>query len=386
MNNISKYTYLDYAATASNLNISVIDNFANPNSIHDAGRDSFLTLETSRENITRILNAKFPSEIVFTSSATESNNMAIFGISRAVAKKKGLYLNKEHKPEIIISSIEHDSVTNPALKLKDEGFMVNFVKTNRYGKINTKHLCSLINQNTVLVSIQFANTEIGTVQNIKEVAQLVHKHNVYFHSDCVGAFGKIPINLTTLNLDSASFSGHKIGTSKGIGLFYLKANTPFEPLFYGGNQENGIRSGTQNVALAKQIAQAMDIVNNNIEQNFLHFCSLKNYLQHNIKDISKIYPTVPLDDNKNFLPNIAHFVFDNFSSETLILKYGKFNIQIAGGPACSSKEKVASKVLQAIGVNKKLIYNSLRLSFGLQTTISDIDKFITATKNIISDK
>lgn len=278
------YIYLDSAATASVAKFDVADEYANPNSVHDAGRDSFAVLEHARESIAAHVGAKRPSEVVFTSGATEANNMAIFGIARAQAERRGLR-NSKAKPRVIISAIEHESVTMPAKELVYEGFDLKYVKVDHNGCVDPQHLRQLLNGQTVLVSIQHANTEIGTVQNLRPLVDLAHEQGVLFHSDFVGSFGRLPIDLAQIGVDAASFSGHKIGTAKGIGFLYLKAKTPCKPLIFGSGQENGLRGGTQNVALALQLEKALDHCAKHMKENAKKFGNLKTKLLNGIWDL-----------------------------------------------------------------------------------------------------
>lgn len=340
-----KYIYLDSAATASNSLIE--DNYANPNSIHEAGRDSFAVLEEAREAMAKFIGAKRPSEIIFTSGATESNNLAIFGIARAT------------KGKVAVCSIEHESALMPALECDAYKLPVD---KNGIVKLD-------LQEGTTLVIVQHSNTEIGTIQNIKAIAEEAHAIGAYVHSDMVGSLCRIPINVQELGVDSASFSGHKIGAPKGIGCLYLKSDTPCKPLFYGSNQEHGLRAGTQNVALAKAMADSLVLDEND-------YVSFKNKIIDNL-NIGR--PTI---DNSLALPNILHLVFQSMTSESLILHYGKYGIMVSGGPACDSGSKDPSHVLQAIKAPSNEIEGALRLSFGPQTTMEDIDAFIEATKEL----
>lgn len=381
-----KYIYLDSAASASSTEFNVVDKFANPNSIHDAGRDSFSALENSREYIAKSIGAKRPSEIIFTSGATESNNTAIFGIARAVAKNKGIRKNafcgKAH-PRIIISSIEHESVLLSALALKEEGFDVVLCPVDKFGFLKFDKFVELLNSDTVLVSIQHSNTEIGIIQNLKKYIDISREHGAYFHSDFVGSYGRIPFSVSQLGIDSISFAGHKIGTAKGIGGLYLRHSTPCLPLIYGSGQENGVRGGTQNVAMAMSLQKATEHCIKNMDSNYKHFRKLQDYLVESLSSFSKIRFTQDLKNRKSdYLPNIVHLLYEGFSSETLILHYGKYNISLSGGPACSASDKEPSNVLKSIGTDKSLINGALRLSFTQDTSIDNLKEFVRATQDL----
>lgn len=374
------YIYLDSAATASDARFHVIDNFANPNSIHDAGRDAFCVLENARESIAKNIGAKRPSELIFTSGATESNNIAIFGIARACKNLKSV-----QNPKVLISSIEHESVLMPALQLKNEGFNVETIDVDNHGFIDIENAKNKIDKNTVLVSVQLANTEIATIQNLSDIVEIAHNYGVKFHSDCVGALGRIPIDVSMLNVDSASFAGHKIGTAKGIGAIYLKSKTPCAPLIFGSGQEKGIRGGTQNVAMAKSFSDALKYSLNNMNKLNSHYKDLKNYLYNEIQKIEGVRFTVENHpDSSAYLSNIVHLSFKNKTSESLILHYGKDNIIVSGGPACSAEDKKPSHVLEAIGIANDEIDGAIRISFLENTTKDDITAFIDSTKRFMN--
>lgn len=383
MENQDKYIYLDSAASASSAFFDVSDNFANPNSTHDAGRDAFEVLEQARECMASIIGAKRPSEIIFTSGATEANNMALFGIARAEADKRDLRNFSQKRARVIVSAIEHESVLLPARELEKEGFDLQIAKVDEKGCVDIDYFESLFSNETVLVSVQHANTEIGTIQNLKKLASIAHDHGALFHSDCVGSFGRISFDVGYINLDAASFSGHKIGTAKGIGALYLKAKTPCKPLIFGNGQENGMRGGTQNVSLAAAMQKAIIYCDQHLVINTKIFNKLKKFLNDEIKQIKGVRSSVDLLDTGNYLPNIVHLLFKDKTSENLILQYGKYKIQVAGGPACSSDDLAPSHVLQAIGISQDEIYGAIRISFSAQNTKKDIEMFIEATKQIV---
>lgn len=389
MDNNKNYIYLDTAASASRSKFDVSDNFANPNAVHDAGRDSFAVLENARETIASCIGAKRPSEIIFTSGATEANNMAIFGISRAAADKRNLRKNffdgkSTVKPKILCSAIEHESSLMPTKELVNECFDIDLIPVDSKGFIDVEKFKSLLTPQTVLVSIQAANTEIGSIQSLEKLVKIAHDNGTYFHSDFVGLFGRSIFNLSSIGVDSASLSGHKIGAPKGIGVLYLKAKTPFKPLVFGSGQEGGFRAGTQNVALAASMSKATKHITDNINNHSFHFLKLRKYLFTELEKIDGVrFTTDSTYDNPNYLSNIVHLVFKNKSSESLILHYGKYNIQISGGPACSSEDKSASHVLLAIKVPEDEIFGAVRLSFSEDTSLKDLEKFVDATKILL---
>lgn len=379
-NKNNNFVYLDAAASASAGDAEIFDNFANPNATHDAGRVAFAALEEAREKFAKTIGAKRPSEIIWTSGATEANNMAIFGIARAIKQN-----NNVNKNKVAVLEIEHESALMPALELANEGFEVNKIRVEKSGFVDIQKYENLIDENTALVIVQLANTEIGNIQNIEQLCEIAHKNGAKFHSDCVGALGWIDIDVQKLGVDSASFSGHKIGAPKGIGAMYLKANTPIKPLIFGGEQEAGLRAGTQSVALAVSMAERADACNLKIQQTTANCLRLRKYLFDQISQIDGVNLTVDVRaDDKKFLWNIANLIYDNFSNKSLILKYGKFGVIISGGPACSSDNEKPSHVLTAIGVAKNKINNALRISFSQKSTIEDVESFIAVTRSILN--
>lgn len=373
--------YLDSVASASDVKFSVEDGFANPSSTHDAGREAFAVLEDARETISNLIGAKRPSEVYFTSGATEANNIAILGIARAV--KHSSVLNKRNK--ILVCSIEHESALLPAKHLEEEGFVVELLPVDQYGFIKFHKFIELCDDSTALVICHNANTEVGTIQNINKLCDVAHENGAYFHCDCVGTFGWIPVDVLDLDVDSASFSGHKLGAPKGIGALYLKSGTSCEPIMFGGNQEKGLVPGTQSVSLASAFAKAAKHSVENIVNTHEQFKDCCTYLISEIAKIDGVRLTIDASENKyGFLWNILHLTFPNKSNKDLILQYGKRGIIVSGGPACSSTNDEPSHVLQAIGINEKEIDSGIRLSFSENTTKQDLEKFIEATKDILA--
>ena len=255
------FIYLDYAATAplcaeaagamapfqvpgpANLAVN-----ANANALYGVGRAAFDLLESARRRAAQALGARRPDEIVFTSGATEADDAAVLGLVQAAAEQRRLAGQKDRPLHVITSAIEHDAVLAPCRRLEGEGVLVTYLRPNRQGFIEASSLAEALTDDTVLVSVQAANSEVGAIQPIRELAALAHERGALFHTDAVQALGKMPLDVQKLGVDAASFSAHKIGGPKGVGALYLKARTPFAPYLLGGGQESGRRSGTQNVA------------------------------------------------------------------------------------------------------------------------------------------
>ena len=382
---INDYIYMDCAASNPDGRFAVVDEFANPSSTHSAGRDSFKVLDNARETLMHCVGAKRPSEIVFTSGATEANNIAIFGIARAVRRAKEAE-GFSGKLRVITSAIEHESVLKPCEQLQREGFDVVFLPVDEHGFISQADFKNALDDSCVLCTIQLANSEVGVIQDLTPLVKSAHEAGAYFHTDVVGAFGKIPLNLQYYEVDAASFSGHKIGAQKGIGALYVKAGTPIEPIVFGSGQEGGLRSGTQNVAGAAEMAKAANHLNSMIFEEEDRLRKIRDYIYDKVHTLPGVHATVLEDNSTNhkYLPNLLHIYFENKNNQDLILAYDKLGIEISGGPACqSSHADEPSYVLAALGMAPKNARGALRISFGYPTTMEFADKFIKATKELV---
>ena len=398
MRESNTYTYLDWAATAplcAEARLAMQDYLfveeeglskgANPNSLHSCGRSSFGALEQARLSLSRSLGIRRADELVFTSCATESNNTALYGMVAALKKKATQSGNASFVPHIITSEIEHDSVLAALRMLESLGCELSLIKPDSRGFIEAPELESAFRKNTVLVSIQYANNEIGSVQAIEQLAKLTHDKGAFFHTDAVQALGKIPFCIDELGVDAASFSAHKIGGPKGIAALYLKHSTPFLPLMRGGGQEAGKRSGTQNVCGAAAFAAAAQLAQDKIDQEPLRLRELRDYLYELCRDIEKVNPTFCVEPaSQDYLPHIVSLLVDGFESETLILRLDLKGFAVSGGSACSSHSLDPSHVLTAVGLSRDLAQGSLRVSLGSTTQKNDIDAFVVALKECIA--
>ncbi len=385
------YIYLDYAATAPLCEEAVramspyrvpgkanIAAGANANSLHSAGRAAFEAMEDARRSISHLLGATRPDEIVFTSGATESDNAALIGLACAMRNRR--QRNGRHAcPRVVTSAIEHDAVLESAQRLESQGFCVTYVRPNKQGFIEAETLRNAMDEDTVLVSIQMANSEVGSVQPIAEFARIAHEYGALFHTDAVQTLGKIPVDLEELGVDSASFSAHKIGGPKGVGLLYLRARTPFEPQMLGGGQENGRRSGTQNVCGIVGMQAALLAATQNLAEESVRLCALRDNLYERLRAYELLRPTVNVRRGSfSYLPNIVHVLAHGFESETLILRLDMHGIGVSGGSACSSRSLGQSHVLKAMGITGDDALGALRVSIGRYTTEQDIEALLAA--------
>ena len=388
------YVYLDWAATsplceeaaeamapylvAGRVNVAL---GMNANSLHAPGRAAFEALELARRSIARDVGASRPSEIVFTSGATEADNMALLGCARAMRSKR----KQKEACRVIVSQLEHEAVAQPARFLAKEGFDVVFLAPDKRGFIDPQELEGAIDANTVLVSIQMANSEVGSVQPIARLAQIAHDRGALFHTDAVQALGKIPVNVQEIGVDAASFAAHKVCGPKGVGALYLKARTPFSAIALGGGQEDARRSGTQNVCGAAGFAAACHAAVQLQPAESERQMALRDRLYRKLGAIPGVRATVDVaEGSREFLPNIVHVLVRGYESETLVLRLDALGFGVSGGSACSSHSLDPSHVLTAMGISRDDALGSLRVSFGRYTTEEDIDGFAQALANCIS--
>lgn len=388
------YVYLDYAATAplceeASCAMAPYQTFgrvnlvqgANANSLHAPGRVAFAALEGARKVLAGALGARRPDEIILTSGATEADDTAILGISQAAAALRRQAGGGEFVPHVIVSSIEHDAVLAPAKRLEAMGFRVTRIAPNRQGFIEVQALEEVLDDTTVLVSVQAANSEVGSIQPIAELAAAAHRRGSLFHTDAVQALGKAPVNVGEWGVDAASFSAHKVGGPKGVGALYLKARTPFQAYLIGGGQESGRRSGTQNVAGAVGFAAATQAAQDMQKDEAVRLGMLRDKLYKELVEFGLVQATVDVAPNDfNFLPNIVHVLVDGLESETLILRLDMQGVGVSGGSACSSHSLEPSHVLRALGVDADRAQGALRVSMGRYTTENDMVVFLDALR------
>ncbi|MFX1568203.1 MAG: cysteine desulfurase NifS [Promethearchaeota archaeon] len=381
----SKYIYLDNAATTpmdprviEEINKHFKETYGNSSSLHSIGQKAGQVLLKSRETIASLINAK-RDEIYFTSSGTEADNTAIFGVA---------FKNKERGNHIITTSIEHHAVENPYKELEKRGFELTFLPVDKYGLINTKDLENSITNKTILISIMFANNEIGTIEPIKEIGAIAKKNDVIFHTDAVQAFGKVPIDVDDMNIDLLSASAHKIYGPKGVGLIYIRNKGEregwgkyIEPLMYGGGHERDMRPSTVNVPGIAGFAKAVELAKEEMEVESQRQIKLRDkiikWVTENIEDsFLNGHPT-------QRLPNNVNLGFKYVEGESIVLDLDTEGIATSTGSACSSKSLDPSHVLLAIGLKSKEAHGTLRVSLGRFTTKEDVDYFLEKLPGVI---
>lgn len=376
----NNYTYLDYAATTS-LDPRVFENMlpymtdnnlqGNPSSMHALGRLSKNGLDIARNSIAQTLNVK-SKEIIFTGSGTESDNLALFGIAKAY-KDKGRH--------IIISQIEHKAVIESAKVLEKEGFIISYTPVDKNGMVDVEKLMSLIRPDTILISIMYVNNEVGSVQPIRAIADALKKVRdgrelPFFHTDACQAVTIAPIDPNILGVDLMTLNSGKIYGPKGIGCLWLRYGVRITPLIVGGDQELGLRAGTENISLAIGFAKALELAQSDYQNENKRLNEFHKILKEGIsKNISGVHFNTP---EENFSPSILNVSFDGTEGESLLLDLDHRGICCSTGSACAATDLKPSYVLLAMGVPEELAHASLRFSLGRFTTMDDIQKVIEA--------
>jgi cysteine desulfurase len=371
--------YMDYAS-ASRTDPRVIeamipymkDYFGNPSSPHTSGLKMKGALEEARASVARLINADRPSEIVFTSGATESNNMALRGVA---------FRNKDRGNHIVATKIEHISVLNTLKYLMKFGFEVTYVPVDGYGLVDLEALKNAINERTILVTIGYANNEVGTIQQIKEISEIVHSKNAYLHTDATAAVGKIPVDVLEDGIDLMTISSWDMYGPYGIGALYIKRGTRIEPLIIGGGQEGGLRSGTENVPGAVGMAKAAELAMAEMGSDANRLSKMRDRL---IDGILKSIPHSFLNGHPTRrLPHNVNVRFSFVEGESLVLSLDMEGIAVSSGSACSSKTLEPSHVLIAMGIPHVEAQGSLLMSLGRFSKDEDVDKVLEVLPRIV---
>ncbi len=374
-----KKIYLDYAATTP-VDPRVLvamkpyfsKEFGNASSLYSMGQQARLAMENSRKKIAKIINAE-PDEIVFTSGGTESDNLALVGVALA---------NKEKGNHIITNKIEHKAIMETCEFLEKQGFEITYLNVDKYGVVDLNQLKKSIRKETILVSIMHANNEIGTLEPIEEIGKICREKGVYFHTDAVQSFCKIPIDVKNMKIDMLSASSHKIYGPKGVGLLYVRKGIKIEPLLHGGGHESGRRSGTENVAGIVGFAKACEIASKEMEKEVRRLGKMRDRLVDGILKIPSSYLN---GHPEKRLPGNTNFRFDFIEGEALILRLDMLGIEASTGSACSSRDLKASHVLTSIGLNPKQAHGSLRITMGRYTREKDINYVLKNVPKVVNE-
>lgn len=368
---MKKIRYFDHSATTP-VNPVVLKEmmpyfsleYGNPSSMYTLGRNAKKAKEEARQKVARAINCN-PNEIYFTACGSESDNLAIKGIA---------YANRYKGNHIITSRIEHPAVLNTCKTLEKEGFLVTYLNVDERGFINLEELRNSITNSTILITIMFANNEIGTIEPISQIGEIARMYNVIFHTDAVQAVGNIKIDVRQMNIDSLSMSAHKFYGPKGVGALYVKSNVNFKKIQDGGHQEKDKRAGTENVAGIVGLGRAIELANNNLFSYNRKLSFLRDYC---ITQIKNKIPDVKINgDMVKRLAGNVNISFNGIDGQDLLLKLDEKGICASSGSACSSGSKSASHVLTAIGLTENLSRSTLRITFGNENTKEDVDYLI----------
>lgn len=373
-----KIRYFDHAATTP-VRDEVIKEmlpyfgieYGNASVMYSLGRNAKRAIKKAREQVAYALNADI-NEIYFTSCGSESDNLAIKGFA---------YENKNRGNHIITSKIEHHAVLDSCKSLEKEGFNVTYLDVDKNGIVDIQELINSITPKTILISIMFANNEIGTIEPIEEIGKIAKQKNIIFHTDAVQAIGNAKIDVKKLNIDMLSLSGHKFYAPKGVGALYIRDGIKFRKLQDGGEQESNMRAGTENVAEIVGLGKAIELIYNEFDNYNLKLKELRDYF---INSVKKEFDEIKIngDMNKRLSGN-ANISFKGINGSELLFKLDSFGICASAGSACSTSNPEPSNVLTAIGLEKEYLDGTLRFSFGKDNTKEDVDYLISKLVEII---
>ncbi|MCH5583462.1 cysteine desulfurase [Shimazuella sp. AN120528] len=369
--------YLDYGAT-SPVRKEVLDSmlpffseiFGNPGSIHDMGRQAHSHIQAGREQIAHAIGASSPREILFTSSGTEANNLAIIGTA--------LYHQKRGN-HIITSSIEHPSVLEACRYLEQLGFEVTYLPVDRFGQISVLDVEQAITPKTILISVMAANNEVGTIQPIKQITQLIKDKEILFHTDAVQFFGKLPCDVEELGVDLLSIGSHKIYGPKGIGSLYVRKGVRLTPLLHGGGQERNWRPSTLNTPAIVGFGKAASLIAGELAAEKTRQEEIRDYFWRGLQQLGDVVLNGHPTDR---LPNNINVSFERLEGQAILLELNRKQIFVSSGSACSAGKHLPSHVLMAMGNDLDNAYQSLRFTIGKDTTKENIDYVLSELKKI----
>jgi len=375
---MNKIIYMDNAATTKvhpNVLKAMLpylkQNYGNPSSIYALGQESRKAIETAREQVAKALRAN-SNEIFFTSGGSESDNWAIKGIA---------FANQDRGKHIITTNIEHHAVLHTCKYLEKYGFEITYLPVKSNGIIDIKDLKKAIRKDTILVSVMYANNEIGTVQPIEEIGKITKEKGIYFHTDAVQAIGNIPIDVKKSNIDLLSISGHKFNAPKGVGALYIRKGTKILNMIHGGGQEKNMRAGTENVASIVGMGKAIDLATENIEKKNRYIKELRKYLIDNI--LKNIPDTILNGDREKRLAGNINLCFKYIEGESILLMLDSLGICASSGSACTSGSLEPSHVLLALGLPHEIAHGSLRLTLSKENTQEEIDYVLSVLPDIV---
>lgn len=337
------------------------EKYGNPEALHSKGKESLIAIDDARETVAKILNCR-PREIIFCGTATEANNLAIFGTART---------NKDKGRHLITTKIEHSSVRRPFEQLEKEGFSVTYLDVDKEGFVNPDDIRKALTPKTTLVSVMYANNEIGTIEPIKEIGKILQNHQAYFHTDACQIPGVETLDTKALQVDMMTLNGSKIYGPKGIGVLYVKKDAKIEPIIFGSTHEYNLRAGTHNTPNIVGFAKALELI---VKSDNKKITKLREKLIRGLLGrLSRAHLNGPADHR---LPNNINITIPGTHAQEILLQLDEAGICVSTGAACTTGTEKPSKTLEAIGLPKKEILSSLRITLGKQTTEKDIDYVI----------
>lgn len=373
-----RFVYADNAATTP-IHADVLNKmmpfltteYGNASTLYRLGQSSHKALENARQEVALLMNAE-PAEITFTGCGSEADNLALRGYLHSRQAK-----GRKH---LIVSTIEHHAILYTAKALEKEGFEVTYLPVNQYGQVEPQALEQAIRPDTALVSIMFANNEIGTINPVAELGRVCHEKGVVFHTDAVQAYGHVPIDVKAMNIDMLSLSGHKINAPKGVGAIYVRKGIRLEPQLTGGGQERGLRSGTENIASIVGLGEAARLKRVNMERETAYIGALSRKL---IDGVLQLPQTILTGHPTQRLPGTCSFCINAIEGESLVLRLDMNGICASTGSACSTGSLDPSHVLLGIGLSHEISHGSLRLTLGPQNTEEDVDYILERLKGVV---
>jgi cysteine desulfurase len=367
--------YFDHSATTpidqgvqslmSELNLTI---YGNPSSTYDLGRKAKYVIEIARRQFADSINCE-PNEVIFTGGGSEANNMILWNM-----------IHKKRK-HVITSSIEHPAVLLVLKELEKLGVKHTIVSVDKNGCVNPEDIKNNITSDTGLISIMMANNEVGTIEPIKDIANIAKEHDILFHSDAIQMLGKLPVDVKKLNVDMMSFSAHKFYGPKGVGALFIKNGITIKPMIIGGSQEKNMRAGTENVSGIAGLGLAAEIANKSANEDFSHLLKLENHFRNRI--IEKNDDIIFNGFDNHHLPGLINITIPNISSDLLLIHLDKEGIAISNGSACSSGTISPSPVLKAMGISDKKNLESIRVSAGKHNTIDEVNKLVESIQSSI---
>ena len=350
-----------------------IESYGNPSSLYTLGRTAKIGIEEARREVADLINCD-KNEIYFTSGGTESDNTALKGI---------MYLNKNKGKHVITTKIEHHAILNTCKRLEENGYKVTYLNVGKDGIIQLEELVNAITEDTVLISVMFANNEIGSIQPIQKIGEIAKEKGIIFHTDAVQACGNVKIDVKKMNIDMLSLSGHKIGAPKGIGALYVNKNIEFKNLIDGGHQERDKRAGTENVPGMIGLGEACKIAKNNMENHINQLKVLRNIF---VSEIQKQIPDIKINGSiEQRLPGNSNISFKGVNGNALLMRLDEKGICASAGSACSSGSSMPSHVLTAIGLTSEYAEGTLRVTFGDENTKEDVEYLVDNLIQIVKE-